>query len=180
MSTTRNDVDPIREEPQEAPPPPGDRVFERYALVASLTLLILCLVWMDRRTEAEAASAAPPADHRLRIEIGGGAHAGFDDGRRTEPWSADHEDPAAGADPQIDPDPLPRDDPPVAPTPPPRPDPEPEPRDRTYVVQKGDTLTGISRTELGSTARWKELQKLNGIADPDDIRIGDVLKLPTR
>ena len=78
MSTTRNDVDPIREtEDREAPSDgltsqPGtsrrgpDRVFERYALIASLTLLILCLVWIDRRTEADSAQASPPTDRRLR------------------------------------------------------------------------------------------------------------------
>lgn len=47
---------------------------------------------------------------------------------------------------------------------------------KTYVVAKGDTLSGIAyRHRLKS---WKELVALNGIKDNKSIRIGQKLKLP--
>ena len=45
----------------------------------------------------------------------------------------------------------------------------------TYVVQSGDTLYSISRR---SGADVDELVALNGLASPDQIRVGQTLKLP--
>lgn len=50
--------------------------------------------------------------------------------------------------------------------------------DKTYVVQAGDTLTSIARAQLGSTARWKEIQTLNKLTDPNRVVEGMTLKLP--
>jgi len=47
----------------------------------------------------------------------------------------------------------------------------------TYVVQQGDTLSGIAQRELGSARLADELARLNGISDPSALRIGQVLKL---
>lgn len=58
--------------------------------------------------------------------------------------------------------------------PPPPPPPAPAPGD-TYVVQPGDTLSGIG-AELG--VDWREIAQLNGIADPELIYVGQVLKVP--
>lgn len=44
----------------------------------------------------------------------------------------------------------------------------------TYTVRAGDTLSGIA-AQHGTT--WQALQKINGIADPDRIYPGQVLKL---
>lgn len=49
---------------------------------------------------------------------------------------------------------------------------------KTYVVQAGDTLTSIARAQLGSTARWREIQKLNNMDDPNHLIEGMKLKLP--
>jgi len=49
---------------------------------------------------------------------------------------------------------------------------------RTYVVKSGDTLGGIASRELGSTARWTEIQALNGGIDPKRVREGMTLRLP--
>ncbi len=46
---------------------------------------------------------------------------------------------------------------------------------RTYTVQKGDTLGAIA-ARFGTTTTL--IAKLNGIADPSYIRVGQVLKLP--
>ena len=60
------------------------------------------------------------------------------------------------------------------PSPPPSPKPEIHDADAPradYVVVKGDTLTSIAKAELGSTARWRDLGKWNGIEDPAQLKI---------
>lgn len=50
------------------------------------------------------------------------------------------------------------------------------PKENTYTVQKGDTLSKIgSKTGIA----WKTIAELNGIKFPYIIRVGQVLKLPT-
>ena len=63
-------------------------------------------------------------------------------------------------------------------TPPaPSPDPSPDPSGGyiTYVIQPGDTLSGIA-ARYGTTVA--ELTRLNGISDPDRIYAGNTLKVP--
>ena len=52
---------------------------------------------------------------------------------------------------------------------------------RTYVVRKGDTLSGIAEAELGAQDRWRELFEANRdlLDDPDCIQAGQVLQLPS-
>lgn len=52
---------------------------------------------------------------------------------------------------------------------------------RTYTVQAGDTLMGIARKTLGDGNRWREIQTLNQeiLPDPNQLKVGMVLKLPT-
>ncbi len=47
-----------------------------------------------------------------------------------------------------------------------------------YTIQKGDTLIGISLRNYGSNAKVSEICTLNGITDPDDIKIGQEILLP--
>lgn len=49
---------------------------------------------------------------------------------------------------------------------------------RQYTVKKGDTLGEIASRELGSAARWTEIQQLNGNLDPAKLRAGMTLNLP--
>lgn len=51
---------------------------------------------------------------------------------------------------------------------------------KTYTLKKGDSLWSVAQSQLGNGARWKEIQKLNQIADADLKRlpVGKVLKLP--
>jgi LysM repeat protein len=51
--------------------------------------------------------------------------------------------------------------------------------ERTYTVQKNDSYYSIAKKELGSAARWKELEKLNGIP-AEELRVGKVIKLPAK
>lgn len=62
----------------------------------------------------------------------------------------------------------------------PRQETRPEPKHRTYVVLKGDSLGKISQSLLGTSRRMNEIVELNALKDPDDIRVGQTLKIPAR
>jgi LysM repeat protein len=47
-----------------------------------------------------------------------------------------------------------------------------------YVVQKGDTLSGIAQKVLGKASRWNELVALNPSVDADRLIVGSRLRLP--
>ncbi len=47
----------------------------------------------------------------------------------------------------------------------------------TYTVQKGDSLWSIARRQLGDGAKYRQLAQKNGIANPNRIYPGQVLKL---
>lgn len=49
---------------------------------------------------------------------------------------------------------------------------------RTYTVVRGDTLSKIAQTHLGSYKRWPEIASLNTLRDPNLISPGQVLRLP--
>lgn len=52
---------------------------------------------------------------------------------------------------------------------------------RDYTVKPGDTLGLIAQRELGTVKRLGDIMKLNPkLADADSIRVGDVIKLPSR
>ncbi len=48
---------------------------------------------------------------------------------------------------------------------------------KKYTVKKGDTLWSICKRELGSGNRYHEIAKLNGIKNPNLIRVGMVIRL---
>lgn len=50
--------------------------------------------------------------------------------------------------------------------------------EKTYVVKRGDTLSGIAERSYGSPAPWREIARANGIADPRVLVPGQVLTLP--
>ena len=51
---------------------------------------------------------------------------------------------------------------------------------RTYVVQKGDSLSKIAKREYGDANKWRAIYEANKdlINDPDLIYPGQELKLP--
>lgn len=49
---------------------------------------------------------------------------------------------------------------------------------KEYTVKKGDTLAKIAARYLGSSKRWQEIAKLNGIRDPNRLTAGQKLRLP--
>ena len=49
---------------------------------------------------------------------------------------------------------------------------------RTHTMQSGDTLSSISRHFFGDTSRVNEIATLNNIADPNNIPVGTVLRIP--
>ena len=48
----------------------------------------------------------------------------------------------------------------------------------TYTVQYGDTLSSIAKALLGDASRYKEIAALNGIDNPNVIKVGQVLQIP--
>jgi LysM repeat protein len=52
---------------------------------------------------------------------------------------------------------------------------------RTYTVQPGDTLSSIAQRFYGNSGDWAFLydQNKNVISDPNDIYVGEVLKVPS-
>lgn len=48
---------------------------------------------------------------------------------------------------------------------------------KTYTVKKGDTLWTIAQKQLGSGDKWQNLAKLNNISNPNNLKVGQVLKL---
>lgn len=60
----------------------------------------------------------------------------------------------------------------------PEPTAAPTPVPVSYTIKSGDTLLGICIRQYGSTARVSEICSLNGIGNPDDIRVGEKILLP--
>jgi nucleoid-associated protein YgaU len=50
-----------------------------------------------------------------------------------------------------------------------------------YRIKSGDSLSEIAREFMGSAGRWRQLYELNrnAISDPDNIRAGTVLRVPS-
>ncbi len=49
----------------------------------------------------------------------------------------------------------------------------------TYTVKKGDSYYTIAKKALGSSSRWREIERLNNIP-AEDLRVGTVIKLPAK
>jgi LysM repeat protein len=47
-----------------------------------------------------------------------------------------------------------------------------------YIVKPGDTLSKIATSKLGSAGKWRVIAELNGIVNPNRIRVGQRLQLP--
>jgi LysM repeat protein len=47
-----------------------------------------------------------------------------------------------------------------------------------YIVKPGDTLSKIATGKLGSAGQWRIIAELNGIVNPNRIRVGQRLQLP--
>ncbi len=47
-----------------------------------------------------------------------------------------------------------------------------------YTVESGDTLSKIAGNLLGDSSRYMEIAQINGISNPDNIRVGQQLDIP--
>lgn len=91
--------------------------------------------------------------------------------------SATNQAPAATEDPQLT-QPAPQVA--AAPQPQAEPKPEPKPAPRTYTVQRGDTLSNISRKVYGTSAKWRTIYEANRskMKSERDLKIGQDLIIP--
>jgi LysM repeat protein len=51
--------------------------------------------------------------------------------------------------------------------------------DKTYVVQRGDTLSGIAFAVYRDASVWRDIAENNDIQDPRSLQPGQVLQLPS-
>lgn len=102
-----------------------------------------------------------------------------------EPTAAPTAEPTPAPTPE--PTPIPTPEPTPVPTPLPTLEPTPVPTvapvqseqvRNVYIIRTGDTLIGISISLYGSEDYVKEICELNGISDPDNIKIGQKILLP--
>ena len=50
--------------------------------------------------------------------------------------------------------------------------------DEWHIVKPGETLSGIAQDYLGDAGKSTELAKINGISDPNMIRVGQKIQIP--
>jgi len=50
--------------------------------------------------------------------------------------------------------------------------------EKAYVVQRGDTLSGIAEQAYGDPAPWREIARANAITDPRTLEPGRTLTIP--
>ena len=50
--------------------------------------------------------------------------------------------------------------------------------DKTFVVRRGDTMSGIAGQVFRDPSRWREIARANDVVDPRRIRPGDALRIP--
>lgn len=50
--------------------------------------------------------------------------------------------------------------------------------DKTFVVRRGDTFSGIAGQVFRDPSRWREIARANDVVDPRRIRPGDALRIP--
>ena len=50
--------------------------------------------------------------------------------------------------------------------------------DKTFVVRRGDTLSGIAGQVFRDPSRWREIARANDVVDPRRIRPGDAVRIP--
>ncbi len=48
-----------------------------------------------------------------------------------------------------------------------------------YIVQAGDTLSGLARRFLGTNADWQEIARVNNITNPASLQVGQRLLIPS-
>lgn len=52
-------------------------------------------------------------------------------------------------------------------------------RPQTHTVVAGDNLTSISQQYFGSARHWRAIADFNGIENPDRLRVGQTIRLPS-
>ena len=50
---------------------------------------------------------------------------------------------------------------------------------REYIIQAGDSLSSIAQQFLGSSGKWRLIAEANHISNPDRIKVGQKLLIPS-
>ena len=59
-------------------------------------------------------------------------------------------------------------------------DPQLPPATKAYTIRKNDTFWSLARRHLGSGRRWTEIARANPDADPNRLRIGQIVRIPLK
>jgi len=83
-------------------------------------------------------------------------------------------------EPAVDNEPMPEAAPPAQAIPTPAPTQAAKAQNRSYVVQKGDTLSKISQKCYGTTKKWKQIYDANRekISNINQLKVGTTLTIP--
>jgi nucleoid-associated protein YgaU len=123
-----------------------------------LGILVVESLRAPRADEPAAAAGLSSGEDTLVLRLG----------RVPEPGEAPPGGEAAAAPPAGAEAPAPAPDPTAAPAMSP---------DEYYVVKPGDTLSSIAREQLGSPLLAGELARINRLADPNQLEVGQILYL---
>ncbi len=146
----------------------GGRAFERWLAVGVIVLTGVSIVaFLQHRRTPRVGGERVDDSNLLRLELGGRDGLRPDAGTQTPAPLPAPVDPAPDRAPDAPPE-----------TPPDSP--EVERTTRSVIVRDGDTLGHIAQRELGSTRYAHEIQSLNGITNPRDLRAGDEILVPIR
>ena len=50
--------------------------------------------------------------------------------------------------------------------------------DTVYTVKGGDTLSAIALKYFGDAGRYKDISHYNNLSNPDDIKVGQQIRIP--
>ena len=50
--------------------------------------------------------------------------------------------------------------------------------DTVYTIQAGDTLTAVALKYFGDAGRYKDISHYNNLSNPDDIKVGQQIRIP--
>lgn len=64
-------------------------------------------------------------------------------------------------------------------TPPVPPTPAPKPVAASYTIKAGDTFSSIAADKLGDEKYWQQIAQANPTVDPQKLKVGQVIRLPT-
>jgi LysM repeat protein len=162
----------------------ADRV--KYFVLGLLFLVVAGVIaydnWNSKGTPDQVVASGGDSD-RVEVTVGGeedNAREANRGGLSITPEPEPEPEPAPKPDPEPAPKPTPKPEPAPKPDPEPAPKPAPEMRDRTHIVQSGESLERIAIKYYGTRRGIGWIVERNGLANPNRIYAKQKLIIPAR